>query len=103
MRLKLKEFSLLNILEIINIKCWIPIYNTDRLHKWCSFLVCVFVWGCVYVYVIERKTESGRKNGYIQILYKKNFRILSMLFINAKSSFLFLYQCPGMYRQTHYL
>ena len=71
MRLKLKEFSLPNILEI-NTKCWIPIYNTDRLHKLCSF-VCVCVCVCMYVCVIEREreTESGGKNDCIQILYKK--------------------------------
>ena len=57
MRLKLKEFSLLNILEIINIKCWIPIYNTDRLPKWCSFLVCVCVWVCVCVCICDREKD----------------------------------------------
>ena len=66
MRLKLKEFSLPNILEI-NTKCWIPIYNTDRLHKLCSFVcVCVCVCVCVYVCVIERERQRvvGRMTVY---------------------------------------
>ena len=61
MRLKLKEFSLPNILEIINTKCWIPIYNTDRLHKLCSLCVCVCVCVCVYVCVRVIEREKDRE------------------------------------------
>ena len=67
MRLKLKEFSLLSILEIINTKCWIPIYNTDRLHKWCSFLVCM----CVCVCDREKDREWWKEWLYANFVQKK--------------------------------